>query len=392
MKIMHSLKSNGIVYFISGKMYKCSFEINIYIDGSIIALLNILNEKQFSYSLSDELELIEGSTIDGYLKSVGKITTLKSPFDKYSSSFQVNDFIVKLERLNIRSNHKYNNVFLKNFLVCNLSLPFLTSDIKVKLDSSNHIFLIKPLKSYESTVFNLNIFKNIEPTVLVTTKELDNKYIENVFLILSVLSGTYVNYIAQKVIGPETYTLFESRITRPFAGLQTVRINSEIELNIILNHVLDSNGDFRKKLITRYLILSYLDIIDGNNYLETRAIKIAAWFEQLKDHIVHEFNQYENKSFRKKMIFIIAKVNCRHDIPYSKICLLVKCRNSLIHQGNFFSKTANKSERKKYQLSCSFDEYIFLLQIVHILILRGINYSGIIKDYRKEFRCKGDFA
>lgn len=392
MEIILTKIGKGIVVFNSGRKYVCSFIIEQYNDGIIIANININHTKNLQISLFDDVEKLSGNCNGEFITSIGSIRTIRGILDKYNNKFQKYDFIISLSQVEINTHRSYTNTSRDIYYLCNLTFPFLNDSSKVSFEVGSKKFNIVPLDNYTQTAFKLDLFSSIYPTAYLVSDNIDEGKIYNILLIFSALTGTRVNYICHKCICNNTKTVLQNRIVKPYSSLTSIDISSNIELNIILAFLLDNSGNLKSKYITENIILSYLDIKNDNNYMESRAIRLVVWFEQLENKIIESYTKYKNCSFRKKMILVICKFKCREEIPYSKLVLLTKSRNSLIHKGDFFSNTATKNEKSKYSISNSTDEYIFLLQIANILLLRGLNYRGNIKDYRKVFNCEGIFA
>jgi len=64
--------------------------------------------------------------------------------------------------------------------------------------------------------------------------------------------------------------------------------------------------------------------------------------------------------------------------------LFIACRNSLVHQGRFYSKSAKPTDRERLApLSTASDEYFFLVNVMDRLYLKLIGYSGPYTNWRK---------
>jgi len=105
----------------------------------------------------------------------------------------------------------------------------------------------------------------------------------------------------------------------------------------------------------------------------------------LKDMLtkVAELNR---KPFGSVIKAVVVRLGLQDDISDRDLKLFIKCRNSLIHRGSFYCKSATREERDKCEpLPSAWDEYLFLLHMINIIFMALVGYSGKFLDIRRKY-------
>jgi len=184
----------------------------------------------------------------------------------------------------------------------------------------------------------------------------------------------------------------------------------------------------RKALkLSEGLIDAYLDAQSQEDYIETRAVKLAVTLEMLKATLL-ELPEYQlkeyiiDKEYFKNQIApklcdkvrevlndtaddintdknAIAEwdcenyINCINRVSFSRILKqicksiypklnkdvnkFVKSRNSLVHNARFYCEMLNPKCDKEEKV----EEYFFIINFINILFLRLLGYAGDYVDY-----------
>lgn len=160
------------------------------------------------------------------------------------------------------------------------------------------------------------------------------------------------------------------------------------------------------------LIDAYLDAQSQEDYIETRAVKLAVTIEMLKATLLElpefELNEYimDNDYFKYQIapklcdklqgdleFDCLNNINCINRVSFRRIlknickfvCPMLKkdinkfvdSRNSLVHNARFYCQMLNP----KCDNSEKVDEYFFLINFINILFLRILGYNGDYYDY-----------
>jgi len=216
-----------------------------------------------------------------------------------------------------------------------------------------------------------------------------------------------------------------SRITKAYCGLPCVDPSNPSDtrtfLEVALPTYLTRKAEWR---LAPGLIDTYLDSKAESDYLELRGTKLAVTMEVLKeaflaatgqpDHLCSEteFNELRHElntaiqavlknrewnDSRRAMVY--RNVPALNRVPFRQhieslcahlgltlserdIKLFVRCRDSLVHRGRFYSQTADERERASLPpLPNPDDEYFWLLHLLDRLLLRIVGYRGAYIDW-----------
>jgi hypothetical protein len=123
-----------------------------------------------------------------------------------------------------------------------------------------------------------------------------------------------------------------------------------------------------------------LDAKAEADYLEMRGVKFAVAMEILKTLFRKSMN-INGGAFKSLIQNLCNSINL--SVSKQEIDLFVKCRNSLIHEGEFFCITAKPKQRKRFHaLGTQTEEYLFLVNFLDRVFLKLLGYSGPYIDWR----------
>jgi len=249
---------------------------------------------------------------------------------------------------------------------------------------------------------------------------------DNICNLLSIARGTKVAWIQEELLNTDsvrTHLNHANRITKPFAPsapIEPTRIGDTAAfLEMTYGVFVERRKVFK---LDRGTIDSVLDAKIQTDFLETRGAKLAVALEVLKQNVLlHLQPDMEHhippETFARAVseISIAARdILIRHGVApdaatamttaqrllslnrrsfsyllrktakaiglklvTSELELFVRCRNSLVHRGNFYSQTATEQERTEVPPKASaIEEYFFLLSFVDAFLLRLVGYHG----------------
>lgn len=249
---------------------------------------------------------------------------------------------------------------------------------------------------------------------------------DNICYLLSIARGTKVAWIQEEVVsadGVPTHRFYSNRITKPYspyAPLDPVRIGGTLEfLAATYSAYCDRCERYR---LAHGTIDSVLDAKVETDFLETRGAKLAVALEVLKQNVL--LASEPDKAFhvnpevfavtlddiaeaarsvlmkhgvtreaatrmsasqrffslnRRSFSYLLRQVCRRIELNLERrdLDLFVRCRNSLVHRGEFYCATASEEERDQVPPKATkFEEYLFLISVVDAFLLRLVDYTG----------------
>jgi hypothetical protein len=256
----------------------------------------------------------------------------------------------------------------------------------------------------------------------VTTRPIANAICD----LLSIARGTKVAWIQEELLstaGERTHLNHSNRITKPFTALAPIdpaRIGGTPEF-------LEMSYPVYRERRERYrldhgTIDSVLDAKVQTDFLETRGAKLAVALESLKQNVLIQHDpaveyhispelfstavQELSEAMRDILLHRDVSKNAatamasperllslnRRSFSYllrktakeiglkvapTDVELFVRCRNSLVHRGEFYTASATPAEREEVPPKATkVEEYFFLLSFVDAFLLRLVGYSG----------------
>lgn len=293
-----------------------------------------------------------------------------------------------------------------------------------------------PIKNYIKIINQLEALNGVNVTyqaiIGINNKE-DSEIFEGIVddlcYLLSVAQGTKIQWIYVNRILDEDCILsclHSNRRTKRY-NPSTLIHSHDIEKFIKCTY----NSYKEKKIalkLDKGLIDAYLDAQSQEDYIETRAVKLAVTIEMLKATLIElpefglEEHVLDNNYFKNQIapelcdkfkeiltnkppnnksrkgdqteLDCLNQISCINRISFrrilKKICKsicpklnkdinrFVVSRNSLIHNARFHCQMVNP----KCDNSEKIEEYFFLINFINILFLRLLGYTGNYYDYR----------
>lgn len=256
----------------------------------------------------------------------------------------------------------------------------------------------------------------------VPSREIAN----SVCSLLSIARGTKVAWIQEELVNAEglvTHRIHSNRVTKPYTPFAPIHPNeiggTDEFLATTYSAFLDRRAAYR---LDRGTIDLILDAKLETDFLETRGAKLAIALEALKHNVLvsvdpdvryhveparfadflpdiaesvravlrrkgidrdaaaglagpNRFLALNRRSFAHLLRRIARQIDL--ELSNSDLRLFVRCRNSLVHQGDFYCATASASECEEVPpRATKFEEYLFLISIVDAFLLRLVDYRG----------------
>jgi hypothetical protein len=303
----------------------------------------------------------------------------------------------------------------------------------------------KKIRDYNETINRISILGTINVTCELILKITDCKNLENlvefvddICFLLSIKKGTKVSWIYYDICDNSGKTIFKkhaSKVTKNYQpldifyfkdphGFQTKKFLEQSYPHYIKN---------RDRLkLNRGVIDTYLDAKAENDFIETRAGKIALTIEFLKNEFLvskGKDSEYVSPSYdfknmtptlsaamitalklqgvvepeifrsianekkieglnRRSFGNILREIIKEFHVNVSskEITLFIRCRDSLVHRGNFYCKTCQPEEMQECEpLPSYMFEYFFMVNILDRIFLSilGLDDKQIRIDWRK---------
>ena len=427
----------GTLRLAGGSRHRCRFEAGQGPDGRCMLACNFdTHEADVGDDAEDgESDHFEGLTVDGArLSSIGPIQKVSS---RYESSKGWVSAVYRLREFEVTADEGPSG--LLRFGVTNFG-PRPPGRLPVRLgpDVPDEIALV-PLPAAEPVDDGYRVTCEIEVRLGNDAgRQRAERAVSDLCRILSVAQGTMAQWIYLDEIGDDGRLLrrrHSGHYTKPYQSHELVEIGGFVEAA----HKGYVRNDERYDL-SRMTILGYLDAIAQDDLLERRAMKLVVVVETLKsiflkapDATIREFiiddeeewatlNSDLRKAIKKvlecvgvpseKRALIYKKIGELRRMPFKVIllamfddldfrpapedlALFVKCRDSLIHVGEFYA-ASEEEQRRFYQSGVTSDDirgcaspsrrcvaqYFFLKNFVDRIILALLGYEGPYRDHR----------
>lgn len=450
-------RGKGSISIIDGageKIHQCSFEVGQRNDGDIILICrNIPAGFSIFFHFGMQAKKFHGETDEGYsIKSNESEKFLQLRYLKPPENWLYDDNLVfRITELSL----KYSEEPLQeiHFGLCNFQ--FDEEDVIENETESDNIILplteqekieiqFKKIRDYNETINRISILGTIDVTCELILKITDCKNLEKIVeivddicFLLSIKKGTKVSWIYYDICDNTGKTIFKkhgSKVTKIFQpldifyfkdphGFQTKKF-----LELTYPHYI-KNRDRLK--LNRGVIDTYLDAKTENDFIETRAGKLALTIEFLKNEFlvskgkeseyVLPSNDFKNmtpaisaamikainlqcvidpkiirlivsekkveglnrRSFGNILKEIIKEFDAH--VSSKEITLFIRCRNSLVHRGNFYCKTCQPEDIRECEpLPSYMFEYFFMINILDRIFLSilGLDDNQIRIDWR----------
>ncbi len=421
------------------KPQECSFEAGQRIDGNIILLCQDLPpEFPFLFLSGREAKKFKGKTKEGYSvrSNESKTSLLQISYPKSKIGLYDQNLALRLTELSI--NYSEEKCFEVRFGICNFK--FDENDTIDKGNKSDKVILpigeenieisFKKVNDYDDKINRISTFKTIDVTCELVLKISNGSdlsklitLIGGICFLLSVKNGTKISWIYYDICqknGESISRKHALKVTKAYQPLniyylkepRTVQTKEFLEATY--PHYLEYRDLFK---LNSGVIDAFLDAKAENDFLETRAGKMALAIEFLKNEYLMSQGQDSEfiippENFKKcsqeiqpvmiktlklhdltengkiQAISDINKINGLNrrsfsnifkqlvkqfqvNITNDEISLFTHCRNSLVHRGNFYCKTFRPEEKKRCEPLLNYKfEYFFMVNILDRIFLR----------------------
>jgi hypothetical protein len=407
----------GVLTLVGGGNLECKFEAFQLVNAKIVVLVT-LNDPSLSLLLWNPVEQLSGYT------HAGQKVTASGFFPAYCPT----DFRFTVSRLRVESSPTASPYFWR-FKVAN---AILGEDGLLRIGHPKGTATLRVIADYAEAEARLK--GGIQDIVITTVLELSTNtqedaedIAEDICYLLSLAQGTKINWIlAEGCVDRDVVSVTNHRdgIIKRHGHLTLVDPRyTEQFLQTTISSFISKQQAWS---LRRELIDSYLDAKSEGDYLESRAIKLAATIERFKRIFIqatgyedlavsnevfkdalpdleaalktvlrnHRLNSKQTNlvcknlagANRKPFGNIIAKMHQHFQLPISDADrnLFVSCRNSLVHDGRFYCESASDEDRVRVPPRVGkTEEYLWLLHAVDRLFLRLVDYDGPYIDWTK---------
>ncbi|WP_048178899.1 hypothetical protein [Methanosarcina siciliae] len=295
---------------------------------------------------------------------------------------------------------------------------------------------IQKLKAYKKIMRWIKTFKSIDVTCEAIFNLSEDKFeniietLDDLLYGMSIARGTKIQWIYYEIFDDKGICISRahssSRVTKVYSSYNLIDPKDTNSTKIFLENANPIFGEENKLvIIMRELIDSHLDSLTSGIYLETKGANLAITMEMLtviskkvakeeetnKENIltdekfeelkklIEEYLESEVEEEKRNLIYknlkaintirrsfnalisdFCKEINC--EVSEDQIKLFVKCRNKLVHTGNFYCRFATPKDKEKYpQLKDELSEYSFLVDFINKLILKLYGYRGFYLDW-----------
>jgi hypothetical protein len=394
-------QGKGTLQLINGEKHHCYFEAGQLSNGQVILLCDFL--PPFPHSIQISAERFDGETSEGYQiyaeKRINEVNYLPEiPIDCNSgfwSAFHLTEMSISmtngpLERLHFGVT---NFDFLgTERVICSDNSYQHTLPLNLQGKNGTTTISMSPLNHYDRIIKRLKTLKSIDVTCEVVIDIPANgeigqvtEMLDNLCFILSVARGTKIQWMYCDHYNDKGRIIKRthfSRITKPYCPLEVIHsiAGSGKETKTFIEQAYPAYVNKRKSYkLDKGTIDAYLDAKAEADFLEMRGVKLAVGMEILKTVFGKALN-IKDKSFESIIGKLCNSMNL--GVTQQEIDLFVKCRNSLIHEGEFYCITATRGQRKKCKpLSTKTEEYLFLVNFLDKVFLKLLGYNGPYIDW-----------
>lgn len=441
-------KGKGCVTTHSGEALECEFETGQLRNGEVLLLLHFSNVhpnlhiKTFQGRSDDNNWQV--SSARPILEKASEETIRMT--DKYSHRLLFSLKELRVEALKKETNKPQYVCFgIANLIFTPLkivnSFPRRVLLLRLETRTGTHRVVIHPCQDYKDRMDRIRKTKSIDVTSEVVV-DLSNggaideatQMVNNLCYILSVAYGTKINWIYRDTYASDgrlLRRLHRQTVTKRYVPLSIIDFGDPNQLREFVEQVYSVYvGKKDSYHLDRGIIDAYLDSKQESDFLELRGLKMIVVMETIVYHISRvlkikadildddEFPKLrtEIKRIIKTKVLQGDKMRAKRSLVYSEIPelkrrsfgdtikriasnnevalalskdelnLFVKCRNSLVHKGDFYCNTADHIDRKKCQpKKDGIEEYFFLTNILDRIFLKILGYRGKYIDSNSGF-------
>jgi len=314
--------------------------------------------------------------------------------------------------------------------------PRRVLSLRLNTETATYEVVLDPISDYNERLDKVRTTKGVDVTCEAVVNVGDGQTIQeltqvldNLCYILSVAGGTKINWIYRGVYssdGSLLRRLHAARVTKPYAPLSIIDPRNPHETKAFIEKVypvyINKKDSYR---LDSGMIDAYLDAKQEADFLEMRGLKMVVAMEMIVWHIAtvlgmsekildeSEFKKLRTKlkhlikseilqgsqmkknrclvyskipelkrcSFRDMLRKIISPENIDLPLPDDELELFIRCRNALVHKGDFYCNTANNRDRVACPpKSTAVGEYFFLVNVLDRMFLKILEYRGTYID------------
>lgn len=432
-KEIYKYSGAGELLFEDGQKFDCEFVVFQMRDGRILFYAKRCRSKIQSYSYPEKGHYsvsFVGLTDKNYKISGenGLITNIEE-----SCNIELS-ITCSFETLNVQilENKNKREVY---FGITNFEFTGNKCDGKIltlQLKESAKISILK-LEAYEKIMKRIKAFNSIDVTCEAILNIYEEKFenvmeiLEDLLYAMSIIRGTKIQWIYYEIYDDKKNCIsrvHSSRVTKAYSMYKLIDPKDTSSTKVFLDNA-KPVFDEKKELVRpmRELIDSYLDSLIPGIYLETKGAKIGITMEMMKqifintakkdgiskekiltnkkfeelrksiqecieskvegkekiDLICENITALNRKPFKTLISDFCREINC--EISEDQIQLFIKCRNKLVHTGNFYCRSATKDKERYPQLKDELSEYCFLVDFINKLLLKSYGYRGFYIDW-----------
>ena len=393
----------GVITLEDGKKCECLFEAGQLTNGQVLLLCDFLPPLPIYLSIS--ANKFEGTASGGFrIWATGVFSEVSYlpdiPIDRSLGVWAA----FHIQQMTVQIAEEERSHFL-NFGITNFEFigtePTRTPDnsfhltlpLDLQSDSRSTRLLIKPLDLNEKIMRRLRTLKSVDVSceaiaeisadgdVVVVTEMVDD-----LCYILSVARGTKIQWVycdSYNAAGELISRNHFSRITKPYCPLPIIHpvFSGGKETKTFIERTYKTYVAKRESHnLNKGTIDAYLDAKAEADYLEMRGVKFAVAMEILKT-VLRKTMNIKGGPFKSLIEDLCKSINL--SVSKQEIELFVTCRNSLIHEGEFYCKTATPEQKNRCKpLNTETEEYLFLVNFLDRVFLKVLGYSGPYIDWR----------
>lgn len=431
----------------SGSIISCEFEAGQLRTGMIILLCKLSNVQHLENINSFQGRTFDNYRLSStdFTMDVPwskRIEMIKHPGIKTSAVFIPKAMTVELLQTEKKPLSLRFGLTNLKFMATDKVDNFPRRGLSLQLSDATNSYkvILEPVSDYKERIEKVSKLKSIDVTCEAVLNLYDGQKIEdltevidNLCYILSVARGTKINWVYRGMYSSDDVMLCRlhgRRITKPYTVLSIIDPNNPHDTKAFVERVYPT---YVKKKDAYYLhrgaIDAYLDAKQETDFLEMRGLKMAVAMEMITKHLCRALEIDENildpGEFRKlesavkklikrdfartwnenKLGLVYSKIRELKrrpfrdlieeiispegiDLPLSseELKLFVKCRNALVHHGDFYCNVANDDDRKKcLPKPAAIDEYFFVTNILDRMFLKMLGYQGAYIDCSHNF-------
>jgi hypothetical protein len=291
---------------------------------------------------------------------------------------------------------------------------------------------ISRASEYEESIRRLTTVHGVDITAYLEVQAADadvcSDAATDLCYLLSLACGTKVQWISRvgySTDGTDLHHHHSSRVTKNYCALPVIDPREPRDIEAFLATVIARYLTEKDRWdLSTGLLDAYLDAKAEGDYLELRGVKVAVAMEMLKDAFIAATGQrvyavpkaafediegdlraavrsvlLQREWSSSQRATVYANLPALNRLPFhehvtalckklglilpaGEVKLFVRCRDSLIHRGRFYTETADEEQRRSVEPHpTKAKEYFWLVSMLDRLFLRIVGYEGPYIDW-----------